>query len=114
MSEVTEPPGHRKKRRHFKPRKAPDPRPPAQAPGLLVYTGERRVADVTFRVVDYGADGIREMDSTSVPDCVEFEGRDSPTWIITTGLHDVQKIGELLAAYEIHPLVQEDILNTRQ
>jgi magnesium transporter len=101
-------------RRHFNVRKGRDPRPPALPPGSLVYTGQQRVADVTFRVVDYNAETFREMESVSVPDCVEFEGRDSPTWIITTGLHEVDKISELLAAYNIHPLVQDDILNTRQ
>lgn len=114
MPQEPEPTESRPKRRHFTMRKAKDPRPPALPPGSLIFTGERRVQDVTFRVVDFNTESFREMDSTSVPDCVEFEGSDSPTWIITTGLHDVEKIGELLAAYDIHPLVQDDILNTRQ
>jgi magnesium transporter len=31
-----------------------------------------------------------------------------------TGLHDIAKLSELLEAYGIHPLVQADIVNTRQ
>lgn len=84
------------------------------SPGSLVHVGEQRVKDVTFRVTDYTADSVREMQSGTVPDCVEFEGKDSPAWIMVTGLHDVAKIGELLEAYGIHPLVQDDILNTNQ
>jgi len=91
-----------------------DPRPPALSPGSLVFTGRQRVSNVSFRVIDYCPDTFREMQSDSVPDCVAFEGRDSPTWIMVNGLHDVEKITELLAAYHIHPLVQDDILNTRQ
>jgi len=72
------------------------------------------VREVTFRVIDYTADSFRELQTGSVPDCVEFEGKDSPAWIMVTGLHDVGKIGELLGAYGIHPLVQDDILNTNQ
>jgi len=79
-----------------------------------VHVGEQRVNEVTFRVLDYDADHVRELQTGSVPDCVEFEGRDSPVWIMVTGLHDVAKIGELLEAYGIHPLVQDDILNTNQ
>lgn len=47
-----------------------------------------------------------------VSQCTEFEGRDSPTWIAVTGLHDTDKLSDLLSAYEIHPLIQQDILNT--
>jgi magnesium transporter len=84
------------------------------APGSLVHVGERRVARVTFRVIDYCPEGVRELETESVPDCVDFEGKDSPAWIMVTGLHDVERIGELLRAYHIHPLVQDDILNTNQ
>jgi magnesium transporter len=76
--------------------------------------GERRVDRVTFRVVDYNTTEIREIDSAEVADCVAFEGNDSPAWIMVTGLHETDKIGELLRSYEIHPLVQDDIVNTRQ
>jgi magnesium transporter len=89
-----------------------DPRPPAQAPGDLTYVGERRVDNVSFRVLDYSTAEMRELSAEHPADCVEFEGRDSPTWIMVTGLHDTDKIQELLTAYEIHPLIQQDILNT--
>ncbi len=102
------------RQRHLAKPPGRDPRPPGLPPGSLVFTGHQRVSKVTFRVIDYCPEGVREMQSESVPDCVAFEGKDSPTWIMVTGLHDVEKIRELLAAYEIHPLVQDDILNTRQ
>lgn len=89
-----------------------DPRPPAQAPGQLTYVGERLVENVTFRVTDYSAAEVRELHADCPQQCVEFEGRDSPTWIMVTGLHDTDKIHQLLSAYDIHPLIQQDILNT--
>ncbi len=92
----------------------PDHRPPALTPGSLVHVGDRRVPEVTIRVLDYDAEGVRELDSAVVEECVAFEDRNSPVWISVTGLHDVAKIGRLLEAYDIHPLVQDDILNTNQ
>jgi magnesium transporter len=89
-----------------------DPRPPAQAPGELTYVGERLVDKISFRVLDYSTAEMRELSAAHPAECVEFEGRDSPTWIMVTGLHDTEKIQELLTAYEIHPLIQQDILNT--
>src|SRR5687767_15153048 len=107
-------PAPRPRRRHLFLRHRRDPRPPALPPGSLVHVGEQRVKEVTFRVIDYDAEHVRELQTGSAPDCVEFEGRDSPAWIMVTGLHDVTKLGELLEAYGIHPLVQDDILNTNQ
>jgi len=95
-------------------RRRVDPRPPALPPGSLVHVGERRVEEMSIRVLDYGAEGVRELETREVNDCVDFEGKDSPTWIMVTGLHDVERIGQLLEAYGIHPLVQDDILNTNQ
>lgn len=57
---------------------------------------------------------MKELQTGNVADCVAFEGKDSPAWIMVTGLHDVARISELLEAYGIHPLVQDDILNTNQ
>lgn len=94
-------------------RHRPDPRPPAQAPSDLTYVGEQRVQRMTLRVIDYSHAELRELDAREVAHCVEFEGRDSPTWIMVTGLHEAEKLGELLDAYEIHPLIQQDILNTQ-
>lgn len=113
MSHETSP--HKSRSRHrFLFNRQRDPRPPAAPPGALVHVGQQRVKEVTFRVIDYSPEEVKELHSSSVPDCVEFEGRDSPAWIMVTGLHDVAKIGELLEAYSIHPLVQDDILNTNQ
>lgn len=89
-----------------------DPRPPGQSPGELTYVGERQVDRVTFRVIDYSAEDIRELDAEHPEHCVAFEGQDSPVWIMVTGLHEAQKISDLLSAYDIHPLIQQDILNT--
>ncbi|NNM30184.1 MAG: magnesium/cobalt transporter CorA, partial [Akkermansiaceae bacterium] len=51
---------------------------------------------------------------TSVEECVAFETKETPTWIQVVGLHDVNKIGTLLQSYGIHPLVQADVVNTKQ
>ena len=80
------------------------------SPGSLVHVGERLVQKVTFRVIDYTPDTVRELESESVRDCVKFEGKDSPAWIMVTGLHDVERIGELLQAYN-HRIAKEKGMN---
>ena len=95
-------------------RRHPDSRPLAAPPGTLQHVGRQRVEKVTVQVVDYEEDGVREFSSGTVAECVDFEGRDTPTWIRVIGLHDPGVIGPMLEAYGIHPLIQDDILNTNQ
>jgi magnesium transporter len=99
----------RSRRRHRR-----DARPPAQTPGTGVYTGEQLVPEVKIHVFDYGNGEVREREVRDGAQCVRFEGNDSPVWVSVTGLHETDRIRGLLEAYHVHPLVQDDILNTNQ
>jgi len=91
-----------------------DPRPPAQSPGSLVHVGERREADVHFHIIDYDSAKATELRTDSIAKCLAFEDVLSPTWIRVIGLHDVAKIAGLLKRRGVHPLIQDDVLNTNQ
>ena len=104
-------PSSHKSRRH---RHRRDSRPPASVPGTGAFVGDRRVPEVSISVLDYGQHEVREQDVLDGPQCLAFEGADSPTWIRTIGLHDAARIRSVLDAYHIHPLVQDDILNSNQ
>ena len=43
-----------------------------------------------------------------------FKNTQTVTWININGLHNVELIGDIGKAFELHPLVLEDILNTGQ
>ncbi len=90
-----------------------DTRLPAQSPGTLHYMGDKPEAGTRFRVIDYDREGCRELACTSLEECCAFESTASPTWIQVIGLSDTEKLGEMLGTYGVHPLVQEDIVNTR-
>ncbi len=102
------------KRRRHRRRRRRDSRPPAQSPGTGTYTGEHSGTGSEISVFDYGPDSIREREVEDGNQCLAFERGDSPTWVRVTGLHDASRIRSLLEAYGIHPLVQDDILNTGQ
>ena len=99
----------RRRQRHRR-----DSRPPAQTPGTAVYAGEQLVPEVKINVFDYGQHEVREREVADGQECIRFEGSDSPVWVRVTGLHETERIRGLLEAYHIHPLVQDDILNTSQ
>lgn len=95
------------------PRAPRDERPPASAPGSLHHVGERLTEATTFQLFDYSPGEISEVTSASLADCLAANVPDTPTWIRVHGLQDTAAIGQLLAEFDVHPLVQEDVLNTR-
>ncbi len=83
-------------------------------PGTLVHIGEKTTEKVKISVLDYDQKNFQEKELSSVEEC--FPYKDSPTvsWININGIHQtdiIQKIGD---KFGLHPLVQEDIVNTSQ
>jgi magnesium transporter len=51
---------------------------------------------------------------SSVAELIPYKDTDTVTWVIVEGLADIDLIQELGQAFDIHPLVLEDIVNTQQ
>ncbi|MCA1809129.1 MAG: magnesium/cobalt transporter CorA [Kiritimatiellia bacterium] len=83
-------------------------------PGSLVHVGEQKTARVQVRLLDYNARQFNEQTDVSPAECVSFRSTDTVTWIDVVGLHDPAVIEKLGGDFSLHPLTQEDILNTRQ
>lgn len=93
---------------HFKPKGIGLP------PGSMIYSGDQKVESVTINAMVYDQDGV---DKYTIDPGIEFtrpvhEGK--ITWLNVVGLHDVSVLENMRHAYNIHPLVMEDILNTDQ
>lgn len=83
-------------------------------PGTLVYTGERRVESVRLTVIDYDEQHVQERHLASIDECLPFRAAPTMTWVNIDGLHDVGVIETLGKAFDLHPLLLEDILSTAQ
>ncbi len=83
-------------------------------PGTLVYIGDRKPDGVKITVLDYDEKNFREMDAGTIEACFPFRDTPSVTWLNVDGVHDIEVIRKLGECYGLHPLVQEDILNTDQ
>lgn len=83
-------------------------------PESLVHVGRDygRAAKVT--VLDYDAAGTRERAADDIAALAGYRAGDTVTWISVEGLQNVGLIEKIGAAFAIHPLVLEDILNTHQ
>jgi magnesium transporter len=84
------------------------------APGTVVHVGEKKVDKVRITIIDYDEAQCEEKEAEQIEDCFAFKETPSVTWINIDGLHQpevVEKIGE---RFGLHPLIQEDIVNTGQ
>jgi magnesium transporter len=76
--------------------------------------GERRAEAVGITVIEYDQAEVHERQAESAAECAVPPGRPTVTWINVDGLHDVTVVESLAEHFGLHPLVQEDILNTTQ
>jgi magnesium transporter len=83
-------------------------------PGTLVHIGEKKVNEVKISMIDYDETQIQERDVASLEECLRFKEKPTVTWVNVTGIHDVKIIEEFGKAFNIHPLLLEDIVHTDQ
>ncbi len=85
---------------------------PGLSPGSLVLVGEQKVDTVKITLFDYDQEHIEEKIVSNVEDCFSYRNNNRNTWINVDGLHDTEVIRKLGDLFSIHPLSQEDILDT--
>lgn len=83
-------------------------------PGTLVHVGEEKTEGVRIRVIDYDADQIEERELKTIDECLPYSEKSTVTWINVDGLHQVDIIEKIGQIFGLHPLIQEDIVNTGQ
>ena len=91
-----------------------NPKKAGQAPGTLIYVGERRTAATRITLIDYDAGQMTERQVESIAETYPFRDTATGTWINIDGLHDMAPIQAIGEHFGIHPLTLEDIVNTAQ
>jgi magnesium transporter len=84
------------------------------APGTPVHTGDKRAESTRITVFEYDASNCRELHPASVEECRECGGDGGVVWINVDGIHDTSVVESIGKLFGLHPLVQEDIVNTNQ
>lgn len=83
-------------------------------PGTLVHVGEKPDVNARISVINYDATHFEQKFVETVEEILPYKSGDSKTWVNIEGLHDISIIKAIGDHFNIHPLVQEDILNTHQ
>lgn len=104
-----------------RPRKSPRPRKPNTLsakshlpPESMVYVGKERIEKMIVKVIDYDGLNLEEKTIDDLKICQVYKDKETVTWISVTGIHESEKVEEICNIFNIHPLIQEDILNTQQ
>ncbi|MGE4578151.1 MAG: magnesium/cobalt transporter CorA [Desulfuromonadales bacterium] len=89
-------------------------KPAGSAPGTLIHVGEKRTERVRLHYIDYDAHQLEEQDvaADEAAACCALKDRPSVSWINVDGIHNPATIQTIGDCFSLHPLVQEDILNT--
>ena len=83
-------------------------------PGTLVHVGEKRTEEVRITLIDYDEDHVEEKSDLTVEESLPFKTLPTVTWLNVSGIHDLSIIEGFGKAFDIHPLVLEDIVHTGQ
>jgi magnesium transporter len=83
-------------------------------PGSLVHIGQPRAKKTGVTIIDYNQDTYTETPDASLAECRSCMAADTVTWINVSGIHEVPVLEEIGVAFDLHPLVMEDIMNTAQ
>jgi magnesium transporter len=82
------------------------------SPGTLIHIGDKRIGEVKMSLRNYDQEQLLEKELTSIEDAFPYKDTPPVTWINVDGLHDVEIIDKIGRHFGIHPLTQEDIVNT--
>ncbi len=83
-------------------------------PGSLVHIGGKTDRKTTITVTRYSRDDYFETPGAIVAECRAGIRPGTVSWINVSGIHEVAALEEIGAAFDLHPLVLEDIMNTTQ
>ncbi|UCE38268.1 MAG: magnesium/cobalt transporter CorA [Thermoplasmata archaeon] len=83
-------------------------------PGTLIHVGDKKTEKVKVTIMDYDESHFQEKECKKIEECFTFKDKPTVTWVNIDGIHQVDIIESIGKAFNIHPLVLEDILNTGQ
>jgi magnesium transporter len=85
-----------------------------RAPGELVYVGPPPAGPVTLDLIDYGEGEIRETAVESIADLPPRPPGVPIRWLNVNGVHDEDLVAAVGETFGLHPMAQEDVLDTGQ
>lgn len=83
-------------------------------PGTIVYVGRKKSASTRTRIIEFNETYIKEKEILEIEEVFPSKDQKTIYWINIDGLQKIDIIEKIGKQFGIHPLVLEDIANTRQ
>jgi magnesium transporter len=83
-------------------------------PGTLVHVGERRAEKVSVHVYNFDEKRCDERDERDPLQILPLLSDSTVTWVDVDGLHDIPLMEKFGKAFQLHPLLLEDVISTQQ
>lgn len=81
-------------------------------PGTPVYLGKKRNDQITIEVFQYNETDVRHLLNVADRDFSQYISEQYITWINIDGAYDQELVKRVGEQFNLHPLTQEDIMNT--
>ena len=81
-------------------------------PEEAVFIGSKKVENLSIDIFEYGDNEYKEFWIENIREILPLNDK-LVTWINVVGIHDNEQVKEIGALFDLHPLVVEDILNTK-
>lgn len=82
-------------------------------PGSLIHIGRKKIDFILISLIEYNADSFSTFQNIDMETAKKGLDPDTVSWINVDGLHDIPIISKLGKLFDLHPLMLEDILNTK-
>lgn len=84
------------------------------SPGTVRYTGKKTITQTQLDIIDYSKEHYERFETHIIDDVFQYEDPDHITWINVNGLGNTDDIIALGNHFDLHKLIQEDIVTTNQ
>jgi len=85
-----------------------------QSPGTLTYVGKETLRDTKVTLTVYNDQTYKKKAIQTIDECAMIRPSSAVTWINVDGINNTEVIAALGQAFNLHPLLLEDVLNTEQ
>jgi magnesium transporter len=85
-----------------------------KAPGSVIYTGRNRNHKISFTLIEYDGEDYSERELDRLDEVLKHHADHKVRWLNISGIHDELTIKQVCDFFNVHPLIQEDIVNVNQ
>lgn len=82
------------------------------SPDELFFRGEKKVEEVTIRVIDFDAKNLEENALKEIVEIQKYQDKKTVTWLNIDGLHNPTLMSEIAQVFELDDLVLANVMNT--